>query len=224
MKAYVLKSVGDIALKEVEKPSPKRGEVLIRVMAAGICGSDIPRIYDTGAHVMPLILGHEFSGEVVEIGEAVNPGWLLKAVGVFPLIPCHECPSCLKLQYEMCKNYSYLGSRQDGAFSEYVIVPENNLIELPESVSFEEAAMLEPMAVAVHAMRRAAFSEFDNVFVLGLGTIGLLLTMFLKEAGVKRLYVIGNKDFQRERATALGISSEYFLDSRDEDIVEWIQR
>ena len=154
MKAWVLHDIGDIRYEEVPVPEPAEGEVLIRVGAAGICGSDIPRIFDTGAHRMPLIPGHEFSGEVVKTGECVTGLWVGKRVGIFPLIPCRQCGQCKAGRYELCRNYDYIGSRRDGAFAEYVTVPAANLIELPDNVSFEEAAMLEPMAVAVHAIRR----------------------------------------------------------------------
>lgn len=104
-------------------------------------------------------------------------------MGVFPLIPCRKCSPCLQKHFELCRNYSYLGSRTDGGFAEYVLVPEASLIELPEGVSFEAAAMLEPMAVAVHALRRAQVGPGQTAAVYGQGTIGLLLSMFLKEAG-----------------------------------------
>ena len=142
MKAWVLEDVGDIQYKEAAKPHISENEVLVAVKAAGICGSYIPRIYQTGAHQMPLIPGHEFAGQVVQTGENADAKWRNKRVGIFPLIPCWKCIACIKGQYELCRNYSYLGSRRDGGFAEYVAVPERNLIELPENVSYEEAAML----------------------------------------------------------------------------------
>ena len=154
MKAWVLHRINDIRLETVEMPAPQSGEVLVAVKAVGICGSDIPRIYRTGAHRHPLIPGHEFSGVVEVLGKDADSAWLGKRVGVFPLIPCRACGPCMRGQYEMCRNYDYLGSRRDGGFAEYAAVPADNLIELPDNISFEEAAMLEPMAVAVHAMRR----------------------------------------------------------------------
>ena len=155
MKAWVLHGVGDIRFEEVETPQPADGEVLVAVRAAGICGSDIPRIYQTGAHVQPLIPGHEFAGQVVGTGRDVSADWQNRRVGIFPLIPCKNCVSCQKQHYELCRSYSYLGSRRNGGFAEYVTVPAWNLIALPDAVSYEQAAMMEPMAVAVHAMRSA---------------------------------------------------------------------
>lgn len=209
MKAQVLYDIGDLRYEDIEKPQLKEGWVMVKVMAAGVCGSDIPRIYKTGAHVHPIVPGHEFSGKVVETFDK-NSRWNGKRVGVFPLIPCEKCSSCKKKMYEMCSNYNYLGSRCDGGFAEYAAVPEWNLIELPDNVTYRQAAMMEPMAVAVHAMRRFSISKDSTVCVIGLGTIGLLLTMFLKSEGIKNVYVFGNKDVQRDYARRLGIDDEYY--------------
>lgn len=233
MKAWVLHGVNDFRFEEHAKPEAKVGQVIVRVKAAGICGSDIPRAYQTGAHVHPLITGHEFSGQVVEAshGDSEGASWVGKRVGIFPLIPCKKCASCLKQQYEMCRSYSYLGSRCDGGFGEYVAVPVDNLLELPDNVTYEQAAMLEPMAVAVHSMRRG-FSLLDKtdehtlanttVAVWGLGTIGLLLVMFLKQAGVKNIYAIGNKEFQKRQLLELGISEDNYCDSKAVDAHSWL--
>lgn len=224
MKSQTLQSIGKIEYHEdTPKPAPKDGEVLIRVRAAGICGSDIPRIYKNGAHRMPLIIGHEFAGEVCEVGLNVDEAHIGKRMGVFPLIPCRECTSCAKKQYEMCSNYSYLGSRTDGGFAEYVAVPTWNLIELPGRVTFEEAAMLEPMAVAVHAIRQLNIQPDMSAVVCGLGTIGQLVTMFLLQMGLRDVYVIGNKSLQKKIALSIGISEDNYCDgSGYEDISEWI--
>lgn len=208
MKAWVLHGINDIRYETREKPVPGTGQVLVAVRAAGICGSDVPRIYKTGAHVHPLVPGHEFSGMVEETGPGVDTGWLGKRVGVYPLIPCGCCGPCLAGLYEMCRNYGYLGSRRDGGFAEYAVVPAANLITMPDGVSFAEAAMLEPMAVAVHAMRRvlpeeasaeavsaaqkstfraegvpaSGTEDYEKIItVCGLGTIGLLLVTLLLE-------------------------------------------
>lgn len=222
MKAYTLHGVGDLRLEETSCPAPKPEEVLVRVKAAGICGSDIPRIYQTGTYHFPTIPGHEFAGVVEEVGEDVDIEWKGKRVGVFPLIPCYTCDPCRAEKYEMCRDYGYLGSRQDGGFAEYAAVPEKNLIVLPENVSYEEAAMLEPMAVAVHAMRRTAPSEGESVVVCGLGTIGLFLLMFLLEAGYRNVYAIGNKNFQRKMSDQFGLPVDSFCDSRTQDAEAWL--
>lgn len=222
MKAWVLHKADDFKFEEVNTPILAENEVLVAVKAVGICGSDVPRIYQTGAHKHPLIPGHEFSGEVVAVGAGADEKWLYKRVGIFPLIPCKDCLPCRNKQYEMCRNYNYLGSRRDGGFAEYVAVPEANLIELPDNVGFEEAAMLEPMAVAVHAMRRIEVDESDMVVVCGLGTIGMLLVMFLLEKGVKNLLVIGNKEFQKQMILDMGLSEDAYCDSRVQSVSDWI--
>ena len=108
MKALVLNSVGNIKVKQVEIPDLIPGWVRIKVRAAGVCGSDIPRIYETGAHKMPLIIGHEFAGVVDALGPQVPDHWLKKRVGVYPLIPCMKCESCKNGHYEACNNYDYV--------------------------------------------------------------------------------------------------------------------
>lgn len=222
MKAWVLHGIGDIRFETTDRPVPAEGEVLVRVKAAGICGSDIPRLYQNGAYSHPLIPGHEFAGIVEETGAGTDSGWLGQRVGVFPLIPCKVCGPCRKKLYEMCRNYSYTGSRRDGAFAEYVAVPAQNLIRLPQAVSFEEAAMLEPMSVAVHAMRRFYPYTDRTVVIYGLGTIGLLLVMFLLEAGAEKILAVGNKEFQRLAVEKLGLSKHAYYDSRQGDAAGWI--
>lgn len=222
MKAWVLHGINDLRLEEINTPTIGENEVLLAVKAAGICGSDIPRVFHTGTYSYPLIPGHEFAGQVMAVGGAVDRKWQGKRVGVFPLIPCGECLPCQKEQYEMCRHYSYLGSRCDGGFAEYAAVPEKNLISLPEGVSFEEAAMLEPMAVAVHAMRKIAPTSEECIVICGMGTIGLFLLMFLLEAGHKNIFVIGNKDFQKRMAQKLGLPAPAYCDSRTQDAEKWL--
>ncbi len=217
MKAWVLHGPDDLRFEEVEAPilnrDSDRDKVIIRVRAAGICGSDIPRIFKTGAYHHPLIPGHEFSGEVVEIGEAVKNAKAGMRVGVFPLIPCGTCDQCRIRQYQRCRNYDYLGSRSDGAFAEFVKAPAKNLIELPDGVSFEAASMLEPMAVAVHAMRKGIRDDDDKsipVTVIGLGAVGLFLCLFLRERGY-RVHGLANRESRKAAFTELGFPSEDFF-------------
>lgn len=227
MKAWVLDAINDFHLKEINKPQPGKGEVLVAVKAAGICGSDIPRIYKTGTYHYPLIPGHEFSGQVVEIGECVDTAWLNKRVGVFPLIPCGKCGPCQQGMYELCRQYSYIGSRQAGAFAEYVAVPAKNLIELPESVSYKAAAMLEPLSVAVHAVRRSGVLNSDKdipIAICGLGTIGMLVLAVLKGVGFKNVMAIGNKKLQLDKAIQMGLGEDNYCDSKKSDVNDWIMK
>ena len=262
MYAQNLHDIGDLRFEEMEKPHIQEGMVLVKVMAAGICGSDIARVYTTGAHRMPLVPGHEFSGIVVETAsqtsysgaggrhdteinqkdmadelctkangqekagqgqkERDGGGWLGRRVGIFPLIPCMQCPQCRKKQYEMCRSYSYLGSRTDGGFAEYVAVPEWNLMELPDEVTYEQAAMLEPASVAMHAIRAMNVNKRESVAVCGLGTIGLLTAMHLKGMGLDKVYVLGNKEAQRRMAERIGIAPEDFCDTKTQEPLSWL--
>ncbi len=223
MKAYVVKENGILEYTDVARPQIKDDEVLVRVMSTGICGSDIPRIYNGGAYFYPLVCGHEFSGVVEEVGAKADSALRGKRVGIFPLLPCRECDQCKKEKYELCRKYGYLGSRQDGGFAEYVAVPAWNVIKLPDNVSFEAGAMLEPMCVAVHAMRRGKINKEDKIVIFGSGTIGLFMMMFLLEAGYKNIYAVGNKDLQKKKAAQLGLPADDFCDSRTENVNEWIK-
>lgn len=216
MKAFRLDSIGQLNMYEaLSKPVLSEKEVLVRVKAAGVCGSDVSRVYETGAHNMPLIIGHEFSGYVENVADAKDSGLIGKRVGVFPLVPCMQCPECKLGRYEMCHSYDYLGSRRDGGFAEYVAVPRWNIIEIADSISYESAAMLEPMAVAVHAIRRQKVHKDMTVAVSGLGTIGQLILMFLKEMGVNNLIGIGNKESQLKIAALSGIDRNHLINVRE---------
>lgn len=210
MKAWVLYGINDLRYASREIPKPGTGEALVKVCAAGICGSDIPRIYASGAHVHPIIPGHEFAGVVAECGDASLIG---KHVGVFPLIPCGNCPQCRRREYQLCRNYNYLGSRCDGGFAEYAVVPVWNLMPLPEQLPFPLAACLEPLSVAIHAIRRAGITERDSVAVIGLGAIGLLTVSALRAMGVTRVFALGNNAFQQEMVRRLGLPGEAYSDA-----------
>lgn len=216
MKAYVLNGIGQLDYMEVEKPELKSGWVLVEVGAAGICESDVPRIYKTGTYHLPTIPGHEFAGKVVEVFDKEAECWLGKRVGVFPLIPCKECFVCKDEKYEMCRNYDYLGSRRDGGFAEYVAVPVWNLIELPDAMPIGAAAMLEPASVARHAVKRLEITSEDTVALFGLGTIGIIITQWLHILGVKKVYAIGHHPEHGEAMKRTASSDyEYFNDVRD---------
>lgn len=221
MKALRLYAPGDIRLEEVPTPFPCPDEVLIKVSACGICGSDIPRIFEHGTYKYPLTAGHEFSGTVENVGSAAGKDWIGKQVVVYPLIPCGQCSSCYSGLYTQCLNYDYLGSRRDGGFAEFVAVPVNNIIPVPDGVSLEIAALTEPCAVALHAIRKVKLSPGDSVFVIGAGTIGILIALWARTAGAQVFMtdiVVDKLRFAR----SLGF--QHLIDAKQTVPSEWIKQ
>lgn len=156
MKACVLHGIRDLRFEAVATPLLAKGEVLIRIKASGICGSDIPRIFTKGTYRFPTIPGHEFAGQIVAVSEDADRQLVGRKVAVFPLLPCMKCEACQIGEYAQCKDYNYFGSRCNGGFAEYIAVPIWNLVMVPDSLSYEAAAMAEPAAVAIHALRQAS--------------------------------------------------------------------
>lgn len=204
MKASVLHAKEDLRYEEIERPVPKAGEVLIKVKFTGICGSDVPRVNADECHFFPNILGHEFSGVVEEIGEGVTKVQPGDRVAGVPLVPCMKCPDCMKGNYSLCKHYSFIGSRQFGSFAEYVCVPEVNAVKFSEEVSFEQAALFEPAAVALHGLERVNYKGGCTVAILGTGPIGILTMQFAKIYGAAKVVVFDIVDEKLELAKELG--------------------
>lgn len=140
MNAAVLHAVGDLRYEKVPMPTVHEGEVLMKVMAAGVCGSDIPRVFEKGTYHFPTIPGHEFAGLIVD----GDPELVGKRAAVFPLLPCRKCASCEVGEYANCKNYDYYGSRRDGGFAEYIAVDKRNLVITPDDLSYACASLCEP--------------------------------------------------------------------------------
>ena len=208
MKAYVLHGVNDLRYEDVPIPECPKGWVIVQVKAAGICSSDIARVFTKGTYHFPTIPGHEFSGVVYSVVDEELKSWVGKRVGIFPLIPCRECPQCKQKQYEMCANYDYVGSRRDGAFAEYVAVPLWNLLPLPDEVPLEVAAMLEPLSVGLHALKKAEIKQTDSVAVIGTGMIGISAAQWAKKYTAGEVVVIGRNENKRYLVESTGLPYE----------------
>lgn len=223
MKAAVLHAPGVIKCEEVPIPRLIDGEALVKVKAAGVCGSDIRRVMVTGTYHFPTIPGHEFAGEVVEVaGEAgnVRPG---DRVVVIPLIPCGRCDFCRVGDYALCDDYDYLGSRTDGGFAEYVKAPARNLIPIPDGVDYETAAATEPAAVALHGLRRARIEPGDSLAVLGAGPIGVLVAQWARALGAKAVYLVDTVEEKLELAKRLDFLPENCIDAGKADPIQAIK-
>ena len=145
--------------------------------------------------------------------------WIGKKVGIFPLIPCRTCPQCKEKHYEMCANYDYVGSRRDGGFAEYVAVPVWNLIELPCNIKYEEAAMLEPLSVALHAIKIGDVKQGDSVAIIGTGMIGIAAGQWAKKFDAKNVTVIGRNEDKRNLIENCGL--EYKVSNCNDDMDEY---
>ncbi len=204
MTAAVMYAPGDIRVEDVPLPEIGPRDVLVKVAACGVCGSDIPRMNFAGAYYHPIICGHEFSGHIVELGaevENLTPGQLIT---VPPLIPCNECDSCLDGQFSLCENYGYFGSRQDGAYAQYVSVNEGNVFVMPDGVDPRAAAMMDPSAIALHAIYRTALGEGSRVAVIGAGPIGLFAVQWARLLGASEVLAVDVNAEKAAMATEAG--------------------
>jgi L-iditol 2-dehydrogenase len=212
MKACVLHGVGDLTYETVKRPAPAAGEVLLHIRAAGICGSDIGRVFVKGTYTFPTIPGHEFAGQIVEVGEGVSSDLMGKKAAVFPLLPCKCCDMCEVGQYASCRSYDYFGSRRDGGFAEYIAVPVWNLVMGDQSLSYEEMAMAEPAAVSIHALAQGGgIALGERVAIFGAGAIGLMLAEFAQQSGAKQVILLdidpAKIDFARQMGFADAINN-----------------
>jgi (R,R)-butanediol dehydrogenase/meso-butanediol dehydrogenase/diacetyl reductase len=221
MKAAVWHAKGDIKIEEVADPRPGAGQIKARIKACGICGSDLheyregPFIIPSRPHPLtkrgggPVILGHEFSAEVLELGEGVagfEPG---DRVVVNPLLYCGTCHYCRRGQYIMCNKLGTVGFAADGAFAEYGIFNEYALHKLPDTVTDDMGALVEPLAVAVHAVNRSRMRVGDAVSVIGAGPIGLLVVQACLAAGAGKVYAVEPVKSRRDMALRTGAAAAF---------------
>lgn len=218
MKALVLHGIGDLRYDEVELPKRLDDEVTVHIQAAGICGSDLARVFEKGTYTFPTVPGHEFSGIITDANDKLLVG---KKVAVFPLIPCGKCPSCSIGKYELCNHYDYYGSRRDGGFAEYLQVKLDNIVVVPDDMDLRHAAMAEPSAVALHAIRQVGLKGFERVAIWGIGPIGLLVAMWLKRFGVKQIILVARDQKKLDFASSLGFTN--LVNNSKENVVKTIQ-
>jgi len=210
MKALVLREYDKLVYEEAPDPDVQPDEVLIEIRACGICGSDVHGMDgSTGRRLPPVIMGHEASGVIAETG---GEGCRLEKgerVTFDSTVHCGRCHFCRRGQINLCDNRSVLGVscdeyRRDGAFAEYVAVPERIVYRLPEELSFEHATLVEPLSVAVHAVERTPLSLNDTAVVVGSGMVGLLVVQVLRAAGCGRVIAVDLAQEKLDLARTLG--------------------
>ena len=222
MKALVLEEYGRLVYREVPEPEVGPDDVLVRIEACGICGSDIHGLDgSTGRRIPPIVMGHEAAGVVAATGSKVKGIPEGQRVTFDSTITCGTCFFCRRGEINLCDNRRVLGVscaeyRQPGAFAEYISVPGRILYPLPENVSFDQAAMTEPLSVAMHAVGRLPPLSDGSAVVVGTGTIGLLLIQCLRASGCRLIVAV---DVVRERLErARGLGADRVLDSGAADV------
>ena len=193
MKAAVVVANEDVQYQEVEEPQVTPGHVKIKVRYSGICGSDIPRVLNHGVHFYPIVLGHEFSGDVVEVGEGVTKVKVGDRVSGAPLLPCMKCDDCQKGNFSLCKHYSFIGSREQGA-------------------------MFEPATVAIHGVFQNDYHGGEYVAILGGGTVGMFTMQWTQIFGSKKVVVFDISDERLALAKRLG--ADEIINTKEEGYME----
>jgi threonine dehydrogenase-like Zn-dependent dehydrogenase len=229
MKAHVFYEPLKMEYKEVDIPEIGVDEVLIKVHACGICGSDIAYYWgmsplETEDGKGPLILGHEISGEIIEIGELPKNLGILKVgdrVGADPIQYCNSCDLCKQGRVNLCENKTVLGVSVDGGFAEYVKAKYTSVLKLPEGVSYEQGAFIEPLADAMYAVDNLEVGLGDFCVVIGPGPIGLAEAQLIKSSGAGNVTVVGTRDYRLEIAKKNG--ADYVFNTRDKSSKYYVE-
>lgn len=237
MRAQVYYEPEVMKLEMIDIPKIADNEVLVRVKATGICGSDISYYYghsplDTPNGKGPLVLGHEFSGEVVEIGSVPASLGLFKIgdrVTCNPVIQCNACSMCAQGKFNICKNVIVPGVSVNGAFAEYCKLNYTHVYKIPDTMSFEDAAIIEPLACASYGVKKLDVQPGEFVVVFGPGPIGIMMTQLIKASGAGQVLVVGTRDYPL--GVALGLGANHVVNNKDstskyyaEDIVKVISK
>jgi len=228
MKAAVIKEPGKIVVEEVASPAPSAGEVLLKVDACALCGTD-QRVLKGEKHVDVPIVGHEISGTVTAVGEGVVDIQIGERYAVQTVIGCGECPMCAIDRQNLCENgFKAIGYQWDGGFAEEMVMPVDGvkqgcLIPLPETMSDAAGTLIEPLSCCVNGMRCIPLEGMDTVAVFGGGIIGVLNGLVAKARGAKKVVVFDIAQDRLNLLESLGLPFDGFVNSRENDPVEWIK-
>ncbi len=226
MLAAQLRAPNDMTVSEVPMPKAGDGEFVMKVKAASICGTDV-RIYrgkKTKGIRYPSTIGHEFSGEIVEIGNGVKSFAVGDRVSVDPVIPCHGCAYCLRGMENVCANRTAIGYEYEGAFAEYILIPKpavegGHVYKIPEGVSWGAAALAEPLACCINGQEKVNIQMGDTVVVIGTGPIGLMQVKLAKAKGAGTVIVSELHDHRRQTALDCGADIAVNPEKADLDAV-----
>ncbi|MGB3482101.1 MAG: NAD(P)-dependent alcohol dehydrogenase [Mycobacterium sp.] len=209
MRASVMTGVGSLVIEERPVPSPGPNQVLVEVAAVGVCGSDVHyyRHGRIGDFIVedPMILGHELSGKIAAVGDGVDPGRVGQRVAVEPQHPCRRCKQCKAGRYNLCPEMKFYATPPiDGAFCKYVTIDDDMAYPVPDSMSDDAAALLEPLSVAVAAMRKAGIVPGSSILIAGAGPIGVICAQAARAFGASRIVVSDLLQARRDRVLQLG--------------------
>ena len=205
MKALVYRGPGEMPLEDRPDPVPGPGQVVVAIRASGICGSDVHGFTGaTGRRRVGVVMGHEAAGEVVELGPGLSSARIGDRVVLRSILPCGRCDRCRHGQTNICEDRQGLGMHLDGAYAERVLVPEGMLLPLPETLSYEDGALVEPLAVAMHAVNITPFELMDFVVIVGAGAIGLLTLLAARQRGAGSIIVTDRDPHRLGVARMLG--------------------
>jgi L-iditol 2-dehydrogenase len=228
MKALVLSEYKHLAIEESPKPQPADDELLIRIRACGICGSDVHGFDgSTGRRIPPIVMGHEAAGVIEAVGRGVRSFRVGDRVTFDSTVYCGDCFYCRRGQVNLCDRREVIGVstplfRRMGAFAEYVTVPERIAYALPDTMPFAHAALIEAASVAVHGASLTPLEPGDAAVVVGAGMIGLLTLQAIREAGAERVFVVDVDDTRLEMARGLGATETF--NSKTQNVVAEIQK
>jgi 2-desacetyl-2-hydroxyethyl bacteriochlorophyllide A dehydrogenase len=214
-----------LEIVDMPQPIPQRDELLIKVKACGICGSDVHGYLGiTGRRIAPMIMGHEFSGEVVGLGENVRLGYKVgDRVAIQPCVSCWECVKCKEGYNNVCENRNFMGAMDyNGAMVEYICVPEKQVYRLPQDMSYSVGALIEALAVAYSGVKKAGNLEGKNVVIIGGGTIGQLVLMCAKVQRPKKIILSDLSDNRLSIANTLG--ADVTINPRGKDFSEEVYK
>ena len=223
MQAAVLHAPGDLRIENVPIPSDLGSrEILVKVLAAGICGSDIERVMKTGTYSFPMIPGHEFCGMVEATASGESNLHKGDKVVVAPLIPCFKCEPCYSGLYGLCDQYGFIGSRTNGGFAQFVKAPAMNVLRMPESIDYTAGAAIEPAAVTLHGIRLLTINAGDTIAVIGCGALGFFAIQLARLAGAATVIAIDLDD--EKLSLAREVDADYCINASTKNVIDEVKR